>query len=163
MSSSLALDVAYDQALERNVQAREANVGKLEQISTAYAAGRDVGFGGVQKHMRFAWEQASAPLGGLMEDLYDYFNGASRVLIAGGGTHPFNKESVHLSIHLEPVMEVIARDGMGSGLGLLGKYLEDPRFQALCERNGVKDVYTPSNDLEVRAHKVLHHNQPRPL
>lgn len=163
MSSSLALDAAYDQALESDLQARDANAEKLSHVTNAYIAGRDVNFSGVYKHMRFAWHQASAPLGNLMEDLYDYFNGASRVVISGGGTHPFNKEAVHLSVHLEPVMEAISRDGMGTGLGLLGDYLGDPQFQALCERNGVKEVYTPANDLEVQAHKVLHHNHPRPL
>lgn len=157
MSKSYELDFDSDQ------RARQDNMDRLALITTAYVNGSEINFPGAHKHMRFSWKQASAPLGDLLESLYGYFNGAAEVSVAGGGTHPFDRESVHLSVDLLPVSETISRDGMGNGLGLLGRYLEDAGFQALCEQHQVDEVYTPSNDLEVQAHKVMHHNHPRPL
>lgn len=146
-----------------DIHARHENSLRLGQVAEAYAHGREVNFPGAQKHMRFSWERASAPLEELVESLYGYFETAASVSIAGGGPHPFDKESVHLSVDIRPVKETTLRDGMGNGLALLGQYLEDPRFQAICTRHDVSEVFTPGNDLKVRTHRVQHHNQPRPL
>ncbi len=159
MTSLGSLSPAFD----ADMLARDDNAHKLAQIGEAYSHGRDIDFPGAQKHMRFSWQKASAPLSDLLEDLYGYFETAAAVSVAGGGTHPFNKEAVHLSVHLVPVAQTIAGDGMGNGLELLGKYLKDPSFQALCVRHGVHEVFTPSNDLAVPARRVSHYNQPRPL
>lgn len=150
-------------AFDPEGQARQDNADRLAQIGEAYAHGRDVSFAGVQKHMRFSWEKASAPIEDLVESLYGYFETAAAVRVAGGGSAPFNKESVQLSVHLEPAMCTMNNDGYGNGLALLGRYLQDPRFQAICTQHEVTDVYTPGNDLRVQDRRVQHHNQPRPL
>lgn len=156
-----ALNLVTD--FDPDAQARADNVGKLAQIAAAYLQGRDINFSGAQKHMRFSWACAAAPLGDLVEDLYGFFETAAAVSIVGGGAHPFNKDDVHLAIELAAVKATIAHDGMGTGLALLGKYLKNPAFQAICARHNVHDVFTPSNDLAVPARRVSYHNQPRPL
>ncbi|QQG37014.1 MAG: hypothetical protein HYS17_04420 [Micavibrio aeruginosavorus] len=158
-----SIRTAYELDFDTDFSARQDNLDRLAHITTAYMNGSEINFPATHKHMRFSWKRASAPLGDLLESLYGYFNGAAEVSVAGGGTHPFDRESVHLSVDLKPVTETISRDGVGNGLALLGRYLEDPAFQAICEQNQVDEVYTPSNDLKVRAHKVMHHNHPRPL
>ncbi|MCM2344526.1 MAG: hypothetical protein NDJ24_08200 [Alphaproteobacteria bacterium] len=160
---SAPISTAYELDFDADFKARQENLDRLAQITTAYMNGSDVNFAATHKHMRFSWKRASAPLGDLLESLYGFFNGAAEVSVAGGGTHPFDRESVHLSVDLLAVSETISRDGMGNGLSLLGRYLEDAGFQALCEQHQVDEVYTPSNDLAVQAHKVMHHNHPRPL
>jgi len=160
---SVSVKATYKPDYDPDMQAREDNARKLAQIGEAYVHGRDIDFSGVQKHMRFSWQKAAAPLNELLEDLYGYFDTAAAVSVAGGGTHPFNKEAVHLSVHLGPVAQTIAGDGMGNGLALLEKYLKDPSFQAICARHDVREVFTPSNDLAVPARRVSHYNQPRPL
>lgn len=146
-----------------DMQARQDNAQSLAQVAEAYAHGREATFAGMQKHMRFSWQKAAAPIEDLVESLYGYFETAAAVKVAAGGSAPFNKEFVQLSVHLEPVAHAISHDGMGNGLALLGRYLEDPRFQAICTQYDVTDVYTPSNDLRVQDKRVQHHNQPRPL
>lgn len=146
-----------------DMQIRQDNARRLEQIGEAYIHGREISFSGAQKHMRFAWEKASVPLEDLVESLYGFFGRATAVEIAAGGPHPFNKDFVQLSVALEPVAYVTLREGNGNGFALLGSYLADPRFQALCRQHDVHEVYTPANDLEVRAQRVRHHNEPRPL
>lgn len=148
---------------DSDMQTRQDNQQRLAQIEEAYQHGRETSFAGAHKHMRFSWAKAAAPLEDLVESLYGFFETAAAVRIAGGGAAPFNKDSVQLSIHLEPVAQTMMRDGTGNGLALLGRYLEDPRFQALCEQFDVSDVYTPANDLHVREKRVQHHNQPRPI
>ncbi len=153
----------YEPVSDPDAHARQANEHCLDQVAEAFSHGREVNFAGAQKHMRFSWKNAVAPVQDLMESLYDYFGAAANVKISGGGAHPFAKENMNLAVHLVPVMESISHDGMGTGLGLLGKYLEDPLFQSICTQHNVSDVYTPSNDLEVPARRVQHYNQPRPL
>ena len=146
-----------------DMQARQDNEQRLAQIAEAQEHGREVSFAGAQKHMRFSWAKAAAPIEDLVESLYGYFETAAAVKVAGGGSAPFDKESVQLSVHLDQVAYTISQDGMGNGLALLGKYLQDPRFQDICRQHNVSDVYTPSNDLHVQDKRVQNHNQPRPL
>ena len=146
-----------------DTRARDDNAHKLAQIDAASAQGREMTFAGAQKHMRFSWKQAAAPVSQLVESLYDYFHSAAEVTVVGGGAHPFDRESQHLTVDIGFVSEVISHEGVGSGLALLGKHLEDPSFQEICNVHHVSEVFTPANDLEVRARKVQHHNQPRPL
>ena len=160
--TSLARTI-YEPVSDPDAHARQGNERCLTQVADAFSHGGEVNFSGAQKHMRFSWKNATAPVQELMESLYGYFETAANVAVSGGGAHPFEKESMHLSVHLVPVMETISHDGMGCGLGLLGKYLQDPRFQAICTQHNVSDVYTPSNDLEVPARRVQHYDQPRPL
>lgn len=156
-----ALNLAAD--FDPETRACEDNGDKLAQVAEAYLHGRDINFPGAQKHIRFSWQRASSPLVDLLEDLYVFFESAAAVSVAGGGTHPFDRESVHLAIDLTAVKEVISHEGMGAGLALLGTYLKDPAFQAMCARHHVHEVFTPSNDLAVPARRVSYHNQPRPL
>ncbi len=153
----------YEPVSDPDAHARQQNEHCLVQVVEAFNHGHEVNFSNVHKHMRFSWENAAAPVRDLMESLYGYFETAANVAVSGGGAHPYGKDGVYLSVHLVPVKEAISHDGMGTGLGLLGKYLEDPRFQSICTQYDVSDVYTPSNDLKVRARQVLHHNEPRPL
>ncbi len=146
-----------------DMRARNDNAHRLAQIDAARAQGREMTFAGAQKHMRFSWKQAAAPVGNLVESLYDYFHSAADVTVVGGGAHPFDKGSLHLTVNIGFVGEVISHDGVGSGLALLRRHLEDPSFQEICRVHHVSEVFTPANDLEVRARKVQHHNQPRPL
>lgn len=146
-----------------DMRARADNAHKLAQIDAASGQGREVVFAGAQKHMRFSWKQAAAPVSNLVESLYDYFHSAAAVTVVGGGAHPFDKDSRHLTVDIGFVSDVISHEGVGSGLALLGKHLEDPSFQEICNAHHVSAVFTPANDLEVRQRRVQHHNQPRPL
>lgn len=146
-----------------DISAREDNAHRLAQIDAARAQGREMIFAGAQRHMRFSWNQAAAPAGQLVQSLYDYFRSAADVTVAGGGAHPFDKGAQHLIVDIGFVAEVMRHEGVGSGLALLGKHLEDPSFQEICRAHDVCEVFTPANDLEVQARKVQHHNQPRPL
>ncbi len=159
--NALARNTSLD--FDPDTRAREDNAHKLAQIDAASAQGREMTFPGAQKHMRFSWKQAAAPISTLVESLYDYFHSAAEVTVVGGGAHPFDKGSLHVTVDIGFVREVISHEGVGSGLALLGKHLEDPSFQEICQAHNVSEVFTPANDLEVRARKVQHHNQPRPL
>lgn len=159
--SAVARNTYWD--FDSDTRARAENAQKLAQIDAACQQGREMIFAGAQKHMRFSWKQASVPVGNLVESLYDYFHSAADVTVVGGGAHPFDKGSLHLTVDIGFVSAVINHDGIGSGLALLGKHLEDSSFQDICRAHHVSAVFTPSNDLEVRARKVQHHNQPRPL
>ncbi|HEY0901784.1 MAG TPA: hypothetical protein VGD95_06645 [Micavibrio sp.] len=148
---------------DADLRAREQNERRLSQVEAACRQGRDVTFPDSQKHMRFSWKKAAAPMGSLVESLYEYFDAATAVTIVGGGAHPFDKESVQLTVDIAPVAEVIFHEGMGSGLAVLGRHLESEGFHQLCQSHEVSAVFTPSNDLQVGPARVQHHNHPRPL
>ncbi len=145
------------------IRAREDNARKLAQVYAACRQGRDITFAGGQQHMRFSWKMASAPLGDLIESLYDYFGTAAAVDVVSGGTHPFDKKSVQLTVDIAPVAALMNSEGRGSGLALLGEYLAAPPFQEICKSHDVSDVFTPGSGLFVERCKVSHHNQHRPL
>lgn len=165
MNQALAKDLTPDLTLDfdADMRARTDNEQRLSQVEAACRQGRDIAFAGSYRHMRFSWKKAAAQMGALMESLYDYFEAASAVTIVGGGSHPFDRESVQLTVDIAPVNEVIKHEGMGNGLAVLGQHLQSPAFQAICQSHEVSEVFTPSNDLQVTQARVQHHNQPRPL
>lgn len=156
-----ALDISRD--FDAEAGARAQNDMRLSQVEAACRQGREVSYAGSQKHMRFTWKKAAAPMASLVESLYDYFSTAQAVTIVSGGVHPFDNDAVQLTVDIAPVAETIKHEGMGTGLGVLGQHLEASAFQNICRAHEVCDVYTPANDLQVGQARVLHHNHPRPL